>query len=76
MSELYLNLNILYLQTLSGQLLKRLITIPGECYPEENLSLIHTPVSVEPCCGTHVLNTKDIQVRKEIYVTPLPVFPV
>ena len=42
---------------------KKLITIPGECYPEENLSMIHTPISVEPCCGTHVLNTADIQVN-------------
>jgi Ser-tRNA(Ala) deacylase AlaX len=32
-------------------------------YPESDLSLIHTPVSVEPCCGTHVFNTGDIQVR-------------
>jgi hypothetical protein len=42
---------------------KKLITIPGEFYPEENLSMIHTPISVEPCCGTHVFNTADIQVN-------------
>jgi len=38
-----------------------LLTIPGETYPEEKLSLIHTPLSIEPCCGTHVSMTSDVQ---------------
>jgi alanyl-tRNA synthetase len=41
---------------------KKLITIPGEDYPENDVSLIHSPISVEPCCGTHVFNTSHIQV--------------
>lgn len=40
---------------------KKLITIPGEFYPESNLSLIHTPLSIEPCCGTHLHNTGHVQ---------------
>jgi alanyl-tRNA synthetase len=39
---------------------KSLITIPGENYPEKQLSVIHTPISVEPCCGTHVHSTADV----------------
>ncbi|KAG5900572.1 hypothetical protein JTB14_022877 [Gonioctena quinquepunctata] len=39
--------------------------IPGEIYPETGIRLIEvkddTFLSREPCCGTHVLNTSDIE---------------
>ncbi len=41
---------------------KRAITVQDEDYPA-NVNLIHTSQSVEPCCGTHVLNSADVQVR-------------
>lgn len=35
--------------------------LPGEAYPEM-VSLVRVPsVSLEPCCGTHVRNTSDLQ---------------
>ena len=39
---------------------KKVITIPEETYPGE-LTVISLPDSVEPCCGTHVLDTSDVQ---------------
>ena len=39
---------------------KSVILMPEETYPKE-LSVISLPDSVEPCCGTHVLNTADVQ---------------
>jgi len=36
-----------------------LITLPGEIYPSE-VSIIDISKHVEPCCGTHLLNTKDV----------------
>jgi len=36
-----------------------LITLPGEVYPRE-VSLIDTFNHVEPCCGTHLQNSKDV----------------
>ena len=38
----------------------RFISIPGQTYPNE-INLINVCGSVEPCCGTHVQNTGDIQ---------------
>ncbi|XP_045470743.1 alanine--tRNA ligase, mitochondrial [Harmonia axyridis] len=43
-----------------------IITVPGEIYPEENLRLVEIKekdrvISREPCCGTHVTNTSDIE---------------
>jgi alanyl-tRNA synthetase len=55
---------VLYLSLQNPSLtsvVKKFISIPGESYPETDVSLIHTPVSVEPCCGTHVFSTDDIQ---------------
>jgi len=36
-----------------------LITLPGEIYPCE-VSIIEVSKHVEPCCGTHLHNTKDV----------------
>lgn len=41
-------------------------TIPGEVYPNDEIRIIEIEddgffVSREPCCGTHVLNTADIE---------------
>lgn len=40
--------------------------IPGETYPDNNIRIVEITdssdfVSREPCCGTHVLNTEDIE---------------
>jgi len=38
-----------------------IVTLPGEVYPDQ-VSLIDIDgVQVEPCCGTHLLNTQDIE---------------
>lgn len=39
---------------------KKVITLPEETYPAE-VTVISLPDSVEPCCGTHVLDTSDVQ---------------
>lgn len=39
---------------------KKVIIMPEETYPGE-LTLISLPDSIEPCCGTHVLDTSDVQ---------------
>ena len=39
---------------------KLVITMPEESYPEE-VAVICLPDSVEPCCGTHLFNTADVQ---------------
>ena len=39
---------------------KLVITLPNESYPPQ-VSVICLPDSVEPCCGTHVSNTADVQ---------------
>jgi len=36
-----------------------LVTLPGEVYPEE-VTLVDLGPQVEPCCGTHLHNTKDV----------------
>ena len=38
----------------------KFISIPGEIYPDE-INVINVCGGVEPCCGTHVQNTGDIQ---------------
>ncbi len=50
---------------------KRVITLPDEEYPEK-VHLIQTPLSVEPCCGTHVLNTADVQVCTRDLILEVP----
>lgn len=41
--------------------------IPGEVYPDRNVRIVcvehphHGVVSREPCCGTHVLNTRELE---------------
>ena len=40
--------------------LSNLITLPGELYPPE-VRLVDVGAHVEPCCGTHLLNTGDLQ---------------
>ncbi|KAJ8958583.1 hypothetical protein NQ318_016304 [Aromia moschata] len=39
--------------------------IPGETYPQDGIRIVEVKdnefISREPCCGTHVLNTKDIE---------------
>lgn len=55
-------------ETDSQSMLNQNVTvIPGEVYPEKNIRLIemnwnNSLVSREPCCGTHVHNTKDIKL--------------
>ena len=50
--------------------LDRVIMIPGERYPEKvSLVLFEDGSGGEPCCGTHVANTGDIQV-KFLHVRP------
>ena len=39
---------------------KHIITLSDESYPSQ-VSVICLPDSVEPCCGTHVNNTADVQ---------------
>eukprot|EP00092_Neocalanus_flemingeri_P009035 GFUD01009721.1.p1 GENE.GFUD01009721.1~~GFUD01009721.1.p1 ORF type:complete len:799 (+),score=196.05 GFUD01009721.1:226-2397(+) len=39
--------------------IENIITLPGEVYPRE-ISVIDTSKHVEPCCGTHLHNTKDV----------------
>lgn len=39
---------------------KRIITMLDETYPSQ-VSIIGLPDAVEPCCGTHVENTADVQ---------------
>ena len=39
---------------------KLVITLPDESYPSQ-VSIIKLPDSVEPCCGTHVNSTGDVQ---------------
>jgi len=36
-----------------------LVVLPGEVYPSE-VTIINTSNHCEPCCGTHLLNTRDI----------------
>ena len=40
--------------------LSNLITLPGEIYPPE-VRLVDVGDHVEPCCGTHLLNTADLE---------------
>ena len=48
-------------EILKAQFPKKLvITLPDESYPYQ-VSVIKLPDSVEPCCGTHVNNTADVQ---------------
>lgn len=35
------------------------LILPGEVYPEE-VTLVDLGPQVEPCCGTHLHNTKDV----------------
>ena len=39
--------------------LSHLITLPGELYPPQ-VRLVDVGAHVEPCCGTHLLNTGDL----------------
>jgi len=39
--------------------IENVITLPGEVYPSI-VSVINTSKHVEPCCGTHLHNTKDV----------------
>lgn len=38
--------------------------MPGSVYPDENISVLKVKtdeiLSMEPCCGTHVRNTKEL----------------
>eukprot|EP00088_Acartia_fossae_P031683 TRINITY_DN3250_c0_g1_i5.p1 TRINITY_DN3250_c0_g1~~TRINITY_DN3250_c0_g1_i5.p1 ORF type:complete len:981 (-),score=194.12 TRINITY_DN3250_c0_g1_i5:341-3283(-) len=44
------------------QKVDRLVTLPGEVYPEQNISLITiSDQQTEPCCGTHLLNTAHLK---------------
>jgi alanyl-tRNA synthetase len=48
-----------------------LVTVPGERYPEQ-VHIISLPESIsEPCCGTHVLSTSDVQAFTIVNVKTL-----
>ncbi|XP_076268548.1 alanine--tRNA ligase, mitochondrial isoform X1 [Rhynchophorus ferrugineus] len=45
---------------------KNITLIPGEVYPDQNIRIIEIDdgdnfIAREPCCGTHILNTGDIE---------------